>query len=937
MSKKRVYELAKDMGIENKELISRLEKIGIAVKSHSSTLEEGDLERIRAELFVQEPKEIVEKRIKSTVIRRRAVRVPVEEAETKEVSPEAAEAIPAVETEKPAEAVVAQEAKLHHMPEEAIPAPTPVRTSIYRNAKEIFPKLKESSLDLLHRAPAVPGGAAMAKGRLAPETAKELAGKRKEPEGKHVGDRHAEAPSDGGEKKAEQQTAAPLRREESAPAGRHAFAGAKEPSEETRKKPPVSHEKPLPPPHPKEPFRKADLRVIRKGSDSFAPAPISGKAAKPFEPAEKPKKKGFKVPFEVIMSEEPAHKKGFLKKIIEKKTQPTDLEQQEKLPKWREEKKITPAKMKKTLITTPKAIKRRIRVDGAISIGELAKKMGIKASEVIGKLIGLGLMLTINQSVDADTAALIATDFGYQVEALQAEPDEILQRAEDAPEKMKTRAPVVTIMGHVDHGKTSLLDVIRQTNVIDGEAGGITQAIGAYSVNIKGRDIVFLDTPGHEAFTAMRARGAQVTDIVVLVVAADDGVMGQTIEAINHAKVAGVPIIVAINKIDKPGADPQKVRQSLTEYGLLSEDWGGDTIFCEVSAKKKTGVEELLEMIILQADVMELKADPDRLARGVIIEASLDRGRGPLATVLIQEGTLREGDAFVSKMEFGRVRALSNYQGKRIREAGPATPVEVVGFSRVPQVGTEFICVEDEKKAKNVGQYWLRKEREKELSASSKVTLEQLYQRMMEGAKELNVIVKADVQGSIEALAEALNKLSTEDIKLKIIHSSTGAITENDVMLASASDAVIIGFNVRPDARVTELAEKEGIEIKLYDIIYNVIADVKAAMEGLLEPIFKEVVQGRAEVREIFRVPKVGAIAGSFVLDGKITRSSNLRLIRDGAVVYEGHIVSLRRFKEDAKEVVAGFECGIGIDGFNDIKVMDIIETYVKEQIERKL
>ena len=760
MAKKRVYELARDMGIENKELISRLEKIGIAVKSHSSTLEESDVERIRTELFVQEPKEIVEKRIKSTVIRRRAVPVPVQEAETKEESPETVEAIPAVEIEKPAEALVTQEAKLHHIPEEKVPAPTPVRTSIYRNAKEIFPKLKESSLDLLHRAPAVPGGAAIAKGRLTPETAEELAGKRKEPGGKHIVDRHAETPSHEGEKKAEQQTAAPLKREKPIPTGKHLSTEAKKHPEEMQQKPAVSHEKPLPPPtHPKEPFRKPNLRVIRKGADSFAPAPISGKTAKPFEPTEKPKKKGFKVPFEVIMSEEPAHKKSFLKKLIEKKTQPADLEQQEKLPKWREEKKIAPAKMKKTLITTPKAIKRRIRVDGAISVGELAKKMGIKASEVIGKLIGLGLMLTINQSVDADTAALIATDFGYQVEALQSEPDEILQREQNAPEKMKTRAPVVTIMGHVDHGKTSLLDVIRQTNVIDGEAGGITQAIGAYSVHIKGRDIVFLDTPGHEAFTAMRARGAQVTDIVVLVVAADDGVMGQTIEAINHAKVAGVPMIVAINKIDKPGADPQKVRQSLTEYGLLSEEWGGDTIFCEVSAKKKTGVEELLEMIILQADVMELKADPDRLARGVIIEASLDRGRGPLATVLIQEGTLHEGDAFVSKMEFGRVRALSNYQGKRIREAGPATPVEVVGFSGVPQVGTEFICVEDEKKAKNVGQYWLRKEREKELSASSKVTLEELYQRMMEGAKELNVIVKADVQGSIEALAETLNKL----------------------------------------------------------------------------------------------------------------------------------------------------------------------------------
>ncbi|MBU2226607.1 MAG: translation initiation factor IF-2, partial [Proteobacteria bacterium] len=406
---------------------------------------------------------------------------------------------------------------------------------------------------------------------------------------------------------------------------------------------------------------------------------------------------------------------------------------------------------------------------------------------------------------------------------------------------------------------------------------------------------------------------------------------------INHAQVAGVPIIVAINKIDKPGADPGKIRQALTEYKLLSEEWGGDTIFCEVSAKKKQGIEELLEMILLQADIMELKADPDRSARGVIIEAKLDRGRGPVATVLIQEGTLREGDAFVSKTEFGRVRAIIDDQGRRISEAGPAMPVEVIGFSRVPQVSTEFICVEDEKKARSIGEYWIRKERERELSASSKITLEQLFQKMKEGVKELNVIIKADVQGSIEALIDALGKLSTDDIRLKIIHSSTGTITETDVMLASASDAIIIGFNVRPDARVVEVAGQEGVDIKLYDIIYNVIADVKAAMEGLLEPVYKDVVQGRAEVREIFRVPKVGTVAGSYVTDGKVARTSSLRLLREGVVIYDGRVASLRRFKDDVREVAAGFECGIGIEGYNDIQVADVIETYVKERVERKL
>jgi len=658
----------------------------------------------------------------------------------------------------------------------------------------------------------------------------------------------------------------------------------------------------------------------------------------PRKEIDKPKKKGVKAPVEVVIGDKTAvRKKTLVKKVFDKRGRFETLEREDRTAKWKEDKKTAAVKMKKTEITVPKAIKRRIRVGEAIAVGELAKKMGVKAGELITKLIGLGLMATINQAIDFDTASLMAGEFGYQVESSTTEYDEPVLKTEASPENLKPRAPVVTIMGHVDHGKTSLLDAIRQTNVIDGEAGGITQAIGAYHVHIKDRDIVFLDTPGHEAFTAMRARGAQVTDIVVLVVAADDGVMGQTVEAINHAQVAGVPIIVAINKMDKPGADPAKIRQALTEYKLLSEEWGGDTIFCEVSAKKRQGIGELLEMILLQADVMELKADPARPARGVIIEAKLDRGRGPVATVLIQEGTLREGDAFVSKTEFGRVRAMIDDQGRRISEAGPSMPVEVIGFSRVPQASTEFICVDDEKKARNIGEYWIRKERERELSVSSKITLEQLYQRMKEGTKELNVVLKADVQGSIEALIDALNKLSTDDIRLKIIHSSTGTITETDVMLASASDAVIIGFNVRPDARVTEVAEQEGVDIKLYDIIYNVIADVRAAMEGLLEPIYQEIVQGRADVRELFRVPKIGTIAGSYVQDGKITRTSSLRLLRVGVVVYDGRIGSLRRFKDDAKEVTAGFECGIGIEGFNDIHVADVIEAYVKERIERKL
>lgn len=931
MSKKRVYELAKDLGLENKELISRLEKIGITGKLHSSTLEDAEIEKIQKELLARESKEVVEKRIKSTVIRRRAIPSAVDETPHEEepaheeaVKPE--EAVLPAESEKPEEAALPEEPVEPAAPVEEV-KPVPVRTSIYRH---------EPLRGVIRRPPVTAAPAADAAKPPAGGVPVERKEEKAPPAPLHETQQQktaakAEAPAP---KSVEPETAQ-TRRGEGAPPARFQRDGkpavSQQPSSEARKQGYEQRPKPAAPGRPsqpsaREPFRKAE-----------AAAP-SSRPGKPPELVDKLKKKGGKAPVEVLMNEELPRKKTFLKKQPDKKGVSIDADGTElRQPKWREEKKSAPVKMKKTQITTPKAIKRRIQVDEAISVGELAKRMGVKASEVINKLIGLGLMLTINQSVDVDTAALIAADFGYQVEASQGEHEEILQREADSPEKLKLRAPVVTIMGHVDHGKTSLLDAIRQTNVIDGEAGGITQAIGAYRVHINNRDIVFLDTPGHEAFTAMRARGAQVTDIVVLVVAADDGIMDQTVEAINHARVANVPIIVAINKIDKPGSDPGKIRQTLTEYNLLSEEWGGETIFCEVSAKKKIGIEELLEMIILQTDIMELKADPDRPARGVIIEAKLDRGRGPLATVLIQEGTLHEGDAFVSKTEFGRVRALVSDQGKRMSEAGPSVPVEVVGFSRVPQVGTEFICVEDEKKARNIGQYWIRKERERDLSASSKITLEQLYQRIKEGAKELRVIVKADVQGSVEALNDALNKLSTSDIKVKIIHSSTGTITENDVMLASASDAVIIGFNVRPDTRVAELAEHEGIDVKLYDIIYNVIADIRAAMEGLLEPIYKEVVQGRAEVREVFKVPKIGAIAGSFVLDGKIVRSASLRLIRDGVVVFEGKISSLRRFKDDAKEVLAGFECGIGIEGFNDIKDKDIVETYVKEQIERKL
>lgn len=856
MSKTRVYELAKELGIENKELLARLEKLGIKNKKPTSSMEDGEVEKIKREFRTSEqPHEMEETRVKSTIIRRRAVRTPAEEAQA------------AIEEGKPAET-----------------PPEPVTVELEKKEEIARPE------------------------KIEPAT--------KPPE-----------------------------KEISAP------ADVVKPVEvQPKKEPAVIEEKKSAPPRPViEPGREAKPSAP-SASPSAAAAPAAPAAPRIVKEVTAPKtekpakpttvkgwKKG-KKPVEVVMEEAPGKKKTFFKKLVDKKDGKQQWERErdeERAARLKDEKKGLVSRMKKTEITTPKAIKRRIRVKESIKVGDLAKNMGVKASDLMSKLIAQGIMASINQSLDVDTATLIAADFGYQIEPFELE--ESIQKQEMESKNLQPRAPVVTVMGHVDHGKTSLLDAIRETNVIEGEAGGITQAIGAYHVNVKNRDIVFLDTPGHEAFTSMRARGAKVTDIVVLVVAADDGVMEQTVEAINHAKAANVPIIVAVNKIDKPGANPERILRELSDYNLISEEWGGDTLFAQISAKKKMGIEELLELILLQADVMELKADPDRPAKGVIIESKLDKGRGPVATVLIQEGTLKEGDTFVCKTEFGKVRAMLNDKGSRLREAGPAMPVEVIGFSNVPQAGTDFNAVEDEKKARSISEYWINKEREKDLAASAKVTLEQLYERIKEGTKELNVVIKADVQGSVEALSESLQKLSTSDVRLKVIHSSIGTITETDVLLASASDAVIIGFKVRPDSRVIDLAKAEGVEIKLYDIIYNVINDVKDAMVGLLEPIYKEISQGRAEVKEIFKVPKVGTIAGSVVTEGKISRDSNLRLVRDGVMVYDGKLVSLRRFKDDVREVVSGLECGIGIEGFNDIKVGDMIEAYTREEIERKL
>ena len=611
---------------------------------------------------------------------------------------------------------------------------------------------------------------------------------------------------------------------------------------------------------------------------------------------------------------------------------------QARLPR---KKRALPGKeQRQTEITMPKASKRIVRISEVISVGDLAKAMGVKAGEVVKKLMEAGMMATINQVLDTDTATLIASEFGYNIENVTFDAEAAVEVGHEpvSEEHLQSRPPVITIMGHVDHGKTSLLDAVRETNVTAGEAGGITQHIGAYTVDVHGRRVTFLDTPGHEAFTAMRARGAKVTDIVVLVVAADDGVMPQTIEAINHARAANVPMVVAVNKIDKPEANLDRIKQGLADRGLVPEDWGGDTVTVPVSAKTREGLPHLLEMLLLQADLLELKANPDKPARGIIVEAKLDRGRGPVATVLVQEGTLHPGDPFVCGPNAGRVRAMIDDKGYKVTAADPSTPVEILGLSAVPEAGSSFVVVADEATARQVADHRLAKHREASMLKTAKVSLEDLYRQVQAGdTKELRIVIKADVQGSVEALAEALTRLSTEEVRLNVLHASVGGITESDVMLASASNAVVIGFSVRPEAKATTAAEREGVDVRLYTVIYDALNELRDAMEGLLEPTFREKVQGRAEVRDTFSIPGIGTIAGCFVNDGKVTRNAAARLVRDHVVVYTGKITSLRRFKDDAREVQSGYECGIGLDNFQDLKVGDVIEAYEMEQVVRRL
>ncbi len=901
MGKTRVHLLAKELGIETKDLIAQLDRLGMRGRKAQSALEDDEVARVRAALAAQEKPQIhvgeekivadrmvkseveglgaaeahetvVERRVRANVIRRRVNRT--------EVAP--SELVTA-----PAEAVKTPAIEQPPLSTEPVAPAAPV---------EEFPVETSSEIEAAEESAAPTGTPSVVE--PAPKEKREEAAEPIAPAG-------------------------PLQAEPDKATAVHALA-----------------------PTPQEAPRGARIlgRIDLKQTMRIEPAPTPVRRP-PGAPAAQP---GARVaeaekPQGEQATGEDKPKAGRHKRRVVKKQDVLELREKElrggRIPK---KKRVLPGKeVRKTEITIPRASKRVIKISEVVTVADLSREMGVKAGEVIKKLMGMGMMATINQVLDADTATLIASEFDHQVENVAFDADSALElehQVEEQETALLPRSPVVTIMGHVDHGKTSLLDAIRSTNVTAQEHGGITQHIGAYHVQVDGRSVTFLDTPGHEAFTAMRARGAKVTDIVVLVVAADDGVMPQTVEAINHARAAEVPIIVAVNKMDRPDANLEKVKRGLSEYGLAAEDWGGDTVFAPVSAKTHEGIPHLLEMLLLQADILELKANPDKLARGTIVEAKLDRGRGPVATVLVQEGTLHGGDAFVCGVYYGKVRALIDDHGRKVESAPPSFPVEILGLQGVPLAGDSFVAVADEAKARQVAEYRHSKQRETELVKSSKVSLEELYDQIKTGdVKELRVVLKGDVQGSVEALTDALSRMSTNEVKLRVIHGSVGGITESDILLAAASNAIVIGFNVRPESKGAALAAKEGVDVRLYTIIYEAVADVRAAMEGMLEPTYREQTQARVEIRQIFNIAGVGTIAGCYVTEGKVARGNMVRLLRDQVVVHEGKLASLKRFKDDVREVAAGYECGLSLEGFQDIKQGDVIEAYERIPVIRRI
>lgn len=964
-----VDELARDLKVRREDLLRELVTLGYEVDGPESRLEMEDPAALRAELgSILPQREMIEKRIKPTVIRRRAKR--------EALGPQAEEAGPppegaAPEPQLPAEPVIAEE------------PPAPGRAKVPEPSKKPAKKVKKVQPARIIERPAQPAARPAAPRAVAKVEAKEATRAEKPAPQKveappsaepalaeaavPIPPTVAEAPAEAGPA---QPVMEPAIAEEAPQVGEERKAeedrGLKRKKKKERKMQPAQiigrvelKKEPtaMPEPTPAEPSalppgpppRRVEPAV---GSPPRRPEPATGPSPRRPE-TERPVPIGrpMTVGPDTVVSEERRKKKG--KKDKRGRDVIEEVKTDDKGKDVRRRKEVIlrddlyeegrrfgrlrakgrKARPRKTEITTPKAIKRRVKIPSAVTVGDLAHKMSVKASEVIQHLITLGVTASVNEGLDFDTASLVAAEFGYEVESSEASEVGLLPKiVKDTAENLKPRPPVVTVMGHVDHGKTSLLDYIRSSRVTDQEAGGITQHIGAYKVRLERGEIVFLDTPGHEAFTAMRARGAQVTDFVVLVVAADDGVKEQTKEAVNHARAAHVPIVVAVNKIDKPDADLDRVRRELSELELIPEAWGGETLFSYVSAKSGEGIEEFLEAILLQAEMMELRANPDKSGSGTIIEARLDKGRGPVATVFVREGTLKLGDPFVAGVHYGKVRAMVDHEGRSVSQAFPSDPVEVQGFSGVPEAGEDFLVVDEDRIARQIGEQRYQKLRRREVGAPGPVSMEELLARMQEReTKELNLILKGDVQGSVEALKEAVLGLSTSEVHVKVIHEGVGAVIESDVMLASASDAMIVGFNVRPSPKAAQLAEERHVDVRLYSVIYEVLEDVQKATANLLTPVEKETVLGRAEVRVLFTVPKVGTVAGCLVTSGKLTRSSPVRLLRDDVLVWDGRMSSMKRFKEDIKEAVEGYECGIALENYKDIKVGDVIEGYTIE------
>jgi len=975
MAKIRVYELAKDLNMTNKALLNKIKELKIEVKSHMSSLKDSDISKIKKKCLGKSKKNLKDVKVKLSVIRRR--KKSVEEV----VDPEIQETAEIEKKEKPEKAEVIKKKKSAKEEKKLKSAVVSDNKSEEREKeikKDVEKEKRKTSVSATEKVSPEPKKQKSKPARIVEPSVPESVESEPEPETEKSDissdkEKKSKASELKAEKKAvsksEKQKPEPEKqKEKTSKKEKEAAAVPEEVGKKEKEKKPKKRKKKAAPakivkiadPSVLENLKKTKPGDERKKTKGTKPRP--GARKKGFQKKEPVRSSSSVSPDAVVSPVEPPipgderrkkdkrkvefdGAKPFGKRKKRKKKSVIEGDALYKGGRGRKKRgKKDPRGRKgnfqQTQITTPKAIKRRIKIDEAIELAELAKRMGIKANEMIAKLMGMGVMATVNQTIDFDTAVLVATEFDFEVEKASFEEETLLDIAseDDDESKLIGRAPVVTIMGHVDHGKTSLLDVIRTSKITSGEAGGITQHIGAYNVKTpNGGQITFLDTPGHAAFTAMRARGAKVTDLVILVVAADDGVMPQTKEAINHSKAAGVPVVVAVNKMDKEGADPDRVMRELSEFDLLAEDWGGDTIFVKVSAKSGEGIDDLLEMVLLQSEVLELKANPDKKASGYVVESRLDTGRGPVATVLVKQGTLSDGDSVVCGLYSGKIRAMIDDGGNSFDNAGPSTPAEIVGLNGVPDAGDEFVAVASDKDAKQIAGHRMQKQRAKELAKKSRANLEKMFENL--GAaeiKELRLIVKADVQGSIEALNESLKDLAKDEVDVKIVHSGTGTINDSDIALAAVSDAIIVGFNVRPTPQIRIMAKEENVDMRFYDIIYDVINDIKAALEGMMPSTFHENIIGQADVRDTFVIPKMGTIAGCQITQGKVVRGKNVRLLRDGVIKRDTQISSLRRFKDDVKEVEQGFECGIGLEKYNDIKVGDVIECYEVEERKYK-